>query len=407
MVRYCDMGRSPAELLADWAYGWGNPEIFQGASRGLVFTQSGRAAIALAARHWDIGPNDEVLVPAYNCGSEISPLIATGAKVSMYRINSQARIDVGDVFQRITPRTRLIHVTHYFGWPEDLSKLVSYCRQEDIKVLEDCALSLFSRDTGHSGDAAIFSLRKSLAVCDGGVLSLRNADQPTEIPLAQSINLETVRGLLSLQRKWARRFTHLLPSIEQERCCETSMVADNFPPLPTSYYWTRASRIAEPSRCSLGQLRRIDWQEIVRRRRENYAQLRHSFCDAGGFRFLWEDDALPDGMCPLGLPILVDDRPHWYRTLNGAGIVVSPWWEGYHAGLNWAEFPEARALKSKLLLLPVHQGLSPTDIDYIARVVRACVNKPSQRRPRQAGWSNQLAGIKKQGLLEPGEAPEH
>ena len=49
---------------------------------------------------------------------------------------------------------------------------------------------------------------------------------------------------------------------------------------------------------------------------------------------------LAEGICPLGLPVLVD----------------------------WSEFPEARALKNHLLLLPVHQGLTTSHKQYVAEV---------------------------------------
>ena len=43
--------------------------------------------------------------------------------------------------------------------------------------------------------------------------------------------------------------------------------------------------------------------------------------------------------------VLVDQRRWWCSALNAAGVAVSPWWEGYHRGLEWSDFPEARALK--------------------------------------------------------------
>jgi perosamine synthetase len=371
MARYYDMGRSPAKLLVDWVCGWSKLE-FSDSGRPVIFTQSGRAAIALAARLWDIGPDDEVLIPAYNCGSEISPLIATGAKVSMYRVDSRARIDIGDLLRRVTPRTRMVHVTHYFGWPSDLSELARYCRQHNIKILEDCALSLFSRGTGHTGDAAIFSLRKSLPVPDGGILSLRSTYDSYKLPVNKIANIGTARSLLSLVKKWAQRVGRI--SLEPQRAISSDpMTPKDFPPLPASYYWTASSSITGPSRFSMGLLKRSDPREVIRRRRDNYAQLRRSLDDVDGCAFLWADEALPDGMCPLGMPVLVDHRRWWCSALNAAGVAVSPWWEGYHHGLQWSEFSEACALKSRLLLLPVHQDLSARDIDYIASTMRSLV----------------------------------
>src|SRR5262249_14393583 len=141
-----------------------------------IFTQSGRAAILLAAKTWGIGKDDEVLVPAYNCGSDVSPWIASGAHVSMYRVDACARIDLEDLLCRINARTRVVHVTHYFGHPANIGELAGICRERNVKLLEDCALALLSNLTGLTGDAAIFSLQKSLPACDGGILTLRDTN---------------------------------------------------------------------------------------------------------------------------------------------------------------------------------------------------------------------------------------
>jgi perosamine synthetase len=367
---YCgEIGRSPVQLVADWLRGGGSPEFSHEASQKAIFTQSGRAAVWLTARLWKIGNNDEILVPAYNCGSEISPIIATGARVKMYRVDSSAQIDLGDVVPRMTSRTRLVYVTHYFGRPNLIGELAAICRERNVKVIEDCALSLFSRTTGCAGDAVIFSLRKSLPASDGGVLLLRDLDCAgtgfTERPALGSI----ARGALSLVKKWSQ--SSIWPLAARHREGAEMRPGDSLPDLPASYYWPAGAVACGASRFALGLLARTDPKEVIRRRRENYLRLRARVSGVSGLRFLWKEDLLADGLCPLGLPVLVDDRRRWWRALNSAGVEVSCWWEGYHRGLDWSEFPEARTLKDHLLLLPVHQGLSGRHMDYIADVVHS------------------------------------
>lgn len=375
MRRSCEMGRSPAELFADWVYSWGELEFSEWANRQVVFTQSGRAAIALVARLWGLGADDEVLVPAYNCGSEISPIIATGAQVAMYRIDACAQIDFGDLLHRITPRTRLVYVTHYFGRPEEIGELATYCRQRNIKILEDCALSLFSWGTGHTGDAAIFSLRKSLPVCDGGILSLRDSDSPQSHLTNRGDVIATARRLLSLVKKWSKKFAAYPLTFDRGNSWEDLTAPLDFPPLPAAYYWSEGASIYGPCSLSLGLLKRTNPRDVFRKRRENYGRLRQCLDDNAGLTYLWKELTLPDGVCPLGLPILVDHRRRWCHALNAARVTVSPWWEGYHRGMDWSEFPDARALKSKLLLLPLHQGLTTRDMEYVADVVRSLAHK--------------------------------
>ena len=69
---------------------------------------SGRVAIALALREMAVGAGDEVLVPAYHCASMIEPVIWSGARPVFYRIRANTEIDLDDLEQRVTPRTRVM-----------------------------------------------------------------------------------------------------------------------------------------------------------------------------------------------------------------------------------------------------------------------------------------------------------
>jgi len=366
-----ELGRSPAQLAGDWLRGWHEPDLPQWSGRKVIFTQSGRSAILLAARLWGLDSKHEVLVPAYNCGSEISPVISTGARISMYRVDGTARIDMDDLLRRVTPRTKMIYVTHYFGRPADLHELVNFCRERNVKLLEDCALSLFSGETGRLGDAAIFSFRKTLPAVAGGALVLRDIEESenglTTIPSA----VTTARSLLSLVRKWSQPLNefHSASSHREDGRPPSSDSIPSLRDLPASYYCAPNAAVRRGSRFISGLLQDTDLQKVVRQRRENYVQLRHCLADTPGLRILWEDE-LPENMCPLGLPLLVRDKPRWCDRLNSAGIAVSPWWAGHHRGLDWTEFPEALLLKAQLILLPIHHGLTADHMKFVASTVR-------------------------------------
>ena len=303
-MHYVPMARSPAQFVFDWLRGGHAPELPQWEKQHVVFTQSGRAAVSLAAQIWGIGKEDEVLVPSYQCGSEISPLIATGARVLMYRVDERACIEVRDILRRITPRTRLVLVTHYFGRPAEIGELAAFCRAKNIRLLEDCALSLFSDGTGHTGDAVVFSLRKSLPVPDGGVLLLRGCDRPKFEPIARPAVLPTARAALSLVKKWSENRIPFHSMFRRDRDVDggTTVSKSAFPDIPSSYYWPANSVIRKASRFAVGALKRTDPRWVVRTRRENYIHLRRCLAGTAGVDFLWEESLLADGICPLGLP---------------------------------------------------------------------------------------------------------
>jgi perosamine synthetase len=368
-----EMGRSPIQLSMDWGRGSGQVRFPQAPETTAVFTHSGRAAIRLAAHVWGLGNGDEVLVPAYNCGSEISPLVAAGAQVAMYRVDGDARIDVEDISRRLTARTRLVYITHYFGRSVATPELIALCRQHEVKLLEDCALALFSDGVGSLGDAAIFSLRKSLPATDGGVLLMRQLSDDAPATLRGWNPGLSARGGLSLMKKWSQQWLGFASAGNSEHERPQSMATDvgSFPDIPASYYWPANSSIYRASPMARGVLKRSDPEKVRTARRENYQHLHRRLVGLPGVRLLWPEDALADGVCPLGLPIVVADKPQWCQRLNAAGIAVAPWWTGYHRGFNWEAFPEARELKDHLLLLPVHQQLNAAHMQYIAAMVQA------------------------------------
>jgi len=271
-------------LLADWLAGGGTPLLRQADSRFVIFTQSGRSAILLAARLWQISGDDEVLVPAYNCGSEISPLIATGAHVAMYRVDDSAQIDLADLRRRITDRTRLIHVIHYFGRPTDLTELAAHCRERNIKLLEDCALSLFSGTTGRTGDGAIFSFYKTLPACSGGALMLRHPPSHSE-QLVPNHFRPTAHEMLALLKKWTRGWLGALPQPAWRPPSQNEALdrpAASWPDIPSDYYCDPNAIVHAGSRLTNGAIRRANVERIVRSRRQNYALLQRLLLNAGG-----------------------------------------------------------------------------------------------------------------------------
>jgi dTDP-4-amino-4,6-dideoxygalactose transaminase len=88
--------------------------------------------------------------------------------------------DPNSVSKLISSKTKLIVAQHSFGIPCEIDKIIKVAKQHDIKVLEDCALSLGSKYKnkilGNWGDAALFSIdhSKPLNCLIGGFLYLKD-----------------------------------------------------------------------------------------------------------------------------------------------------------------------------------------------------------------------------------------
>ena len=138
------------------------------------FVTSGTIAIALALQQMKIGKNDKVLLPAYHCISMVEPVVQANAIPVFYKINADTSVDLDDIQARLDRSTKLLLITHYFGFPQDLSKLRFFCDKHNILMLEDCAHAFFGeynkRPLGSFGDYAIASTMKFFPTSEGGCL---------------------------------------------------------------------------------------------------------------------------------------------------------------------------------------------------------------------------------------------
>ena len=374
------LGYSPVRMISGLLNSYSkSPDWLHFADRDVVFTYQGRYAIGLICQLLNIGSGDEVILPAYNCGAEVDPFVCAGAKVVFYRINEKTLIDTEDIFRRVTPATRVIYVTHFFGWPQEITDIAKLCKKKGIFLVEDCAQSLFSKGPdntiGQIGDAAIYSFVKSLPLPDGGALVLKKNICKESRKFRQLRPRNTFRNSLPLLKKWFMQKTKYWQRYEFTRKLLTKswlkktndQRSELRPEMLKSNNFDEQKIDWSMSRISKGILNTSNPNKIIEKRRSNYKYLHNALFNIPSFSPLF--DVFPDNVCPLSFPFLVKDRHRWYNKLSDKGILVLGW-PGYYPGFDWDEFPEACKLKDNLLTLPVHQNLDISHMEYIAECVK-------------------------------------
>ena len=353
-------------------------------ARHVYYTHKGRYGLGLLCSHWNLTAGDEILMPAYNCGSEIDPFVRYGLDVVFYRVDQKATIDFEDIMRRMTRRTKVVYMTLYFGWPQDIKALSEYCRKNKIYLIEDCALSLFSNPARHPigvlGDAAIYSLPKTLPVPDGGVLTI-SQDLLPETPAQRPPIGGIFNEFLPLIKRTVLRicdkiglYSYLPKRLIQSRRCSTALTTPaGLPEIPQSYYYDRNIQNMTASAITRYILKHTCLESVVQQRRTNYTILYEAIKDSTLFKPLYSE--IPEGVCPLYLPVLVENRKAACDYLNHKGILAIQWWSGFHRAFDWADFPEARYLKEHLLALPIHQQLTAKDMEYMVTML-----------PKQMEW---------------------
>jgi len=158
-------------------------------TKHAVGVGNGTDALLLALKALSIGRGDEVIVPANSFVATAAGVVHAGATPVFVDIDPKTyNIDVKEIENHISPKTKAIIPVHLYGQPADMSPVLELARLYSLKVIEDAAQAhgarYYGRRAGSMGDAACFSFYpgKNLGACgDGGAVVTNDPD------LAQSL----------------------------------------------------------------------------------------------------------------------------------------------------------------------------------------------------------------------------
>lgn len=144
--------------------------------RHALGVTSGTTALMTAMAALEVGPGDEVILPAWTWYADYDAIVLAGATPVFAEIDESFDIDPEDVAKRITPRTKAIIACHLQGTPCDLEPLLALARARGVRLVEDCAQAVGARyrgkPVGSFGDIAIFSFQvnKTITAGEGGAV---------------------------------------------------------------------------------------------------------------------------------------------------------------------------------------------------------------------------------------------
>jgi dTDP-4-amino-4,6-dideoxygalactose transaminase len=144
---------------------------------------SGTDALVLALRALEIGPGDEVIVPAFTFAATAEAVVLAGATPVFADIEPDTfTIDARSVAVLVGPRTRAVVPVHLFGQCARMEPLYALAERHALRVVEDAAQAIGARLRGKAagalGHAAAFSFfpTKNLgAPGDGGMVTTADA----------------------------------------------------------------------------------------------------------------------------------------------------------------------------------------------------------------------------------------
>jgi dTDP-4-amino-4,6-dideoxygalactose transaminase len=170
------------------------------------------AALHLAVMAAGIGPGDEVICPTLTFVATANAVRYVGATPVFCDSTSpkNLNLDVEQVAERITARTRAVMAVHYAGFPVDMARLLEIAAANNLVVIEDCAHALFStlqgRACGGWGLLGCFSFfgNKNITCGEGGMVTTNNDALADRVRNMRSHGMTTV----TLDRFKGRAFSY-------------------------------------------------------------------------------------------------------------------------------------------------------------------------------------------------------
>ena len=349
-----------------------------------AYFYNARSAIYTLAISWDLA-GKEVLFPAYCCGVDLLAMLAAGVRPRFYPVHEGMRVDAAEVVSMIGPETKAVYLIHYFGFPGPIDELSDACRKRGVLLVEDCALALFSkagnRPLGSFGDAAVFSIYKTLSVPSGGALIVNNGHRSGMSARCGPPLISTLTHLVSLLEtgwdvssvKWGQKLTTAVRAAGRmvKRSVKPGPVievlTDTFDPSVAKFRMSRFSHWI---------IKRTDPETVVQARRRNYRYLDGRLRQIAAT--VYSD--LPEGVCPLFYPVLFQDNRAAMKRLRNKGVQAWAWWWPAPALLEEHAFPEVDSLRRSVVAIPCHEGLAHESLRLLADEVAAAIMATGSER---------------------------
>lgn len=362
--------------------------------QGLFPTPTGRYALWYFLELVDLQPGDEVLVGAYNFYVIVRLLLQKGLKPVFVDIDPQTlSMDAVDLARKITPRSRLVIVTHMFGHPANLAAITPLCQEKQLLLFEDCAHGVGTlaqtatgelEQVGQAGAGALFSfgIEKLVTSFGGGMLVLaddlaaRYQPPQHEVPALRSFQ-DTLSRVLIASCMHPRLYGGSIYRVAKFGDRRLPMLQHIIAPAKDNphYRFVAESRAPfKPFMLRMHQLQLARLTENINRRRAIVQAIKARLAHIEEIGLLHEDEHGRSNGAYFGL--YAPDPGALAQDLETHGIDSNP--QEYYDCTRLAQFmdyatpcPHADYASHHLLRLPSYPWLSDREVDTIATTIAA------------------------------------
>lgn len=210
-IRPSDIKKAIAVLKSGNLVAGEKVELFEkklGKFMGLPYclaVSSGTAALHLALLALKLGKGDGVIVPAFTFPATANVVEIVGAKTILSDVDAKTYVLSPQGLEKTILANKkedlkAIIVVHEFGFPAKMKEISKIAQKYGLKIIEDAACALGSktggRHVGYCSDVACFSLhpRKALTTGEGGIVATRDKKIAGEVKKLRNHGIEIIKG---------------------------------------------------------------------------------------------------------------------------------------------------------------------------------------------------------------------
>ena len=308
-----------------------------------VGLSSGYDALHLSLRALGVGQGDEVIVPAHTFVASCSAIVNVGATPVLVDVTEDFNIDVTQIEEVLTPKTKAIMPVHLSGWMADMPAVMKIAAEHNLFVVEDACQSLgssingkFAGAWGNTGCWSFYPFKILGGYGDGGAIT---TDDPQ---IAEWVSRARYNGE---DRKSGEYHVHGFTAL-----------LDN---LQAAFLDVKLKKLPE------WILRRKEIAEKYHQALCGIPDLLLPHYNRPGFDHIYQNYTLrakqgnefSEYLKANGVEVLVQFRKPYYK----------------HEALQLVDrgFPETEALSREVCSLPMNVEINDDEIDYVIQVVRS------------------------------------
>jgi perosamine synthetase len=333
---------------------------------GVIGTFMGRDALTLASSYLEVSPADRVLMPAYSCKEVLRPFLKR-AQVEFYDVLPDLTIDVNDLRLKFgSGKYKALLIINYFGFLQPFRTEIRHvCKEQGVVLIEDCAHSLLTTGSGETGDVAVFSFRKTLPIPDGGGLKLSENGKSVRARFYPTVFSNVLSTLILAKSKMR---------VRSQFFSRAGLTSGNGDISRDTASRNKENRILPLSSFARAGLAHASFEDIVSAKRRDF-EFWLRVCKTSSIATPVYAK-LPEGVCPLGFPVKVQDRDSFILRARKLGIDLLVHWR-LPAKLG-TECGTSHLLSTQMLTLPIYPDLAPKHREELWALLATAESKLSR-----------------------------